>query len=101
MIINGEVIYSRLSARDFMETLGVDWRDAQELARFILADYVDDLEYQVSSLERSKREHELSADAYHQQIVSAINLIDDALDKPRISNARATLRDVKNQLENW
>ena len=32
---------------------------------------------------------------------SAINIIDEALDKPRLTKARETLEEVKNQLDNY
>ena len=32
---------------------------------------------------------------------SAINLIDEQLEKPRLQNARKLLEEVKNQLENY
>lgn len=44
---------------------------------------------------------ELIADDYYNAIVSAVNLIDEQLEKPRLQNARNLLEEVKSQLENY
>lgn len=44
---------------------------------------------------------ELIADDYYNAIVSAVNLIDEQLEKPRLQNVRKLLEEIKNQLENY
>lgn len=44
---------------------------------------------------------ELMADDCYNAVVSAVNLIDEQLEKPRLQNARKLLEEVKNQLENY
>lgn len=42
---------------------------------------------------------ELIADGYYNAIVSAVSLIDEQLDKPRLRNVRQLLEDVKTNLK--
>lgn len=100
---NGMFAYNHESALDLMlglgMGLGVD--EIKELARLLLgAEYTDLVS--AADVDTVRGDNwELIADGYYNAIVSAINIIDDALEKPRLTRSRETLEEVKNQLENY
>lgn len=100
---NGMFAYNHESALDLMlglgMGLGVD--EIKELARLILGDEYTDLVSAADANTVRGDNWELIADCYYNAMVSAINIIDEALEKPRLTRSRETLEEVKNQLENY
>lgn len=97
---NGTFIYSHDSAIEAIRDLGLSIEDARELAIMILGEELTELQEKANGVVRGDN-WELIADGYYNAIASAINIIDEALDKPRLTKARETLEEVKNQLDNY
>lgn len=98
---DGTFAYNHESALDIMLNHGVSVDDAKEFARMLLGEEYRELVIAADENTVRGDNWELIADGYYNAIVSAINLIDEALDKPRITKARETFEQVKNQLENY
>lgn len=75
--------------------------EIKELARLLLGTEYTDLASAADADTVRGDNWELIADGYYNAIVSAINIIDEALEKPRLTRSRETLKEVKNQLENY
>lgn len=95
---DGRVAYNRESAIDILGDYGITEEDVTELAALVLESELTTLYNQVQDARKGDN-WELIADDYYNAIVSAINLIDEQLEKPRLRNVRQLLEDVKNQLE--
>lgn len=97
---DGRVAYNRESAMDILREYGIAEDDITEFAALVLEGELTTLYNQVQDARKGDN-WELIADGYYNAIVSAINLIDEQLEKPRLRNARQLLEEVKNQLENY
>lgn len=97
---DGRFAYSRESARDILGDYGLTEDDITEFAALVLESELTTLYNQVEDAHNGDN-WELIADDYYNAIVSAVNLIDEQLEKPRLRNARQLLEEVKNQLENY
>lgn len=97
---DGSVAYNRESALDILGNYGLAEDDITELAALVLENELTTLYNQVQDAQKGDN-WELIADDYYNAIVSAINIIDEQLEKPRLRNARQLLEEVKNQLENY
>nr|DAG06549.1 MAG TPA: Histone-lysine N-methyltransferase SUVR4 [Podoviridae sp. ct9H612] len=97
---DGRFAYNRESAIDILSDYGITEDDVIELAELVLESELMTLYHQVEDARKGDN-WELIADDYYNAIVSAINLIDEQLEKPRLQNARQLLEEVKNQLENY
>lgn len=97
---DGRVAYNRESAIDILREYGITEDDAIEFAALVLESELTTLYDQVEDARKGDN-WELIADGYYNAIVSAVNLIDEQLEKPRLRNARQLLEEVKNQLENY
>ncbi len=97
---DGRVAYNRESAIDILGDYGLSEDDVTEFAELVLESELKTLYHQVEDA-RNGDNWELIADDYYNAIVSAVNLIDEQLEKPRLQNARKLLEEVKNQLENY
>ena len=97
---DGRVAYNRESAIDALIDYGITGDDVKELAALVLEDELTTLYNQVQDAHKGDN-WELIADDYYNAIASAVNLIDEQLEKPRLRNARKLLEEVKNQLENY
>ena len=97
---DGRVAYNRESAIDILRKYGLTEDDAIEFAVLVLESELTTLYNQVQDARKGDN-WELIADDYYNAIVSAVNLIDEQLEKPRLQNARKLLEEVKNQLENY
>lgn len=97
---DGRVAYNRESAIDILREYGITEDDAIEFAALVLESELTTLYNQVQDARKGDN-WELIADDYYNAIVSAVNLIDEQLDKPRLRNVRQLLEEVKNQLENY
>lgn len=97
---DGRVAYNRESAIDILVDYGLTEDDATEFAALVLESELTTLHDQVQDARKGDN-WELIADDYYNAIVSAVNLIDEQLDKSRLRNVRQLLEDVKNQLENY
>lgn len=97
---DGRVAYNRESALDILGDYGLAEDDIIEFAALVLESELTTLYNQVQDARKGDN-WELIADDYYNAISSAINLIDEQLEKPRLSNARKLLEEVKNQLENY
>lgn len=97
---DGKVAYNRESAIDILSDYGIAEDDATEFAALVLESELKTLYNQVEDACKGDN-WELIADDYYNAIVSAVNLIDEQLEKPRLQNARKLLEEVKNQLENY
>ena len=97
---DGKVAYNRESAIDILSDCGIGEDDAIEFAQLVLESELMTLYRQVDDARKGDN-WELIADDYYNAIVSAVNLIDEQLEKPRLKNARKLLEEVKNQLENY
>lgn len=97
---DGRTAYNRESAIDILREYGITEDDVAEFAALVLENELKTLYNQVQDAYKGDN-WELIADDYYNAIVSAINLIDEQLEKPRLRNARQFLEEVKNQLENY
>lgn len=97
---DGKVAYNRESAIDILSDYGIAEDDATEFAALVLESELKTLYNQVEDARKGDN-WELIADDYYNAIVSAVNIIDEQLEKPRLQNARKLLEEVKNQLENY
>lgn len=97
---DGKVAYNRESAIDILSDYGIAEDDIKEFAALVLESELTTLYNQVEDARKGDN-WELIADDYYNAIVSAVNLIDEQLEKPRLQNARKLLEEVKNQLENY
>lgn len=97
---DGRFAYNHESALELAFDAGLNIEEARELARMILGEEYTELQNQAAG-KVTGEDWELIADGYYNAIASAINIIDDALDKPRLTRSRETLEEVKNQLENY
>lgn len=97
---DGRVAYNRESAIDILGDYGLAEEDVTEFAALVLESELTTLYNQVQDVRKGDN-WELIADGYYNAIVSAIDLIDEQLEKPRLRNARKLLEEVKNQLENY
>lgn len=97
---DGKVAYNRESAIDILGDYGLNEEDVKEFAALVLESELKTMYNQVQDARKGDN-WELIADDYYNAIVSAINLIDEQLEKPRLRNVRQLLEDVKNQLENY
>lgn len=97
---NGRVAYNRESAIDVLSDCGITEDEAVELAELVLERELMALHHQVEDARKGDN-WELIADGYYNAIASAVDLIDEQLEKPRLQNARKLLGEVKNQLENY
>lgn len=97
---DGKVAYNRESAIDILGDYGLTEDDATEFAALVLESELKTLYHQVEDAHKGDN-WELIADDYYNAIVSAVNLIDEQLEKPRLQNVRKLLEEVKNQLENY
>lgn len=97
---DGKVAYNRESAIDILSGYGIAEDDVIELSQLVLESELMTLYHQVDDARKGDN-WELIADDYYNAIVSAVNLIDEQLEKPRLKNARKLLEEVKNQLENY
>ena len=97
---DGRIAYNRESAIDILGDYGLTEDDATEFAALVLESELKTLYNQVEDARKGDN-WELIADDYYNAIVSAVNLIDEQLEKPRLQNARKLLEEVKNQLENY
>lgn len=97
---DGRVAYNRESALDILGDYGLTEDDITEFAELVLECELTTLYNQVQDARKGDN-WELIADDYYNAIVSAINLIDEQLEKPRLRNVRQLLEEVKNQLENY
>lgn len=100
---NGMLAYNHESALDLMLglDLGLSVDEIKELARLLLGTEYTDLVSAADANTVRGDNWELIADGYYNAIVSAVNLIDDALAKPRLTRSRETMEEIKNQLENY
>lgn len=96
----GRIAYNRESAIDILGDYGLTEDDALEFAALVLESELTTLHNQVQDAHKGDN-WELIADDYYNAIVSAVNFIDEQLDKPRLRNVRQLLEDVKNQLEDY
>lgn len=97
---DGRIAYNRESAIDILGDYGITEDDVAEFAALVLESELKTLHDQVEDARKGDN-WELIADDYYNAIVSAVNLIDEQLEKPRLQNARKLLEEVKNQLENY
>lgn len=97
---DGRIAYNRESAIDILGDYGLNEEDVKEFAALVLESELKTMYNQVQDARKGDN-WELIADDYYNAIVSAINLIDEQLEKPRLRNVRQLLEDVKNQLENY
>lgn len=97
---DGSVAYNRESAIDILGDYGITEDDATEFAALVLERELTTLHDKAEDARKGDN-WELIADDYYNAIVSAVNLIDEQLEKPRLQNARKLLEEVKNQLENY
>lgn len=97
---DGRVAYNRESAIDILGDYGLNEDDVTEFAELVLESELKTLYNQVQDARKGDN-WELIADDYYNAIVSAVNLIDEQLEKPRLRNVRQLLVEVKNQLENY
>ena len=97
---DGRAAYNRESAIDILSDYGISEDDVVELTELVLGRELTTI-YNHAEDARKGDDWELIADEYYQVIVSAVNLIDEQLEKPRLHNARKLLEEVKNQLENY
>lgn len=97
---DGRVAYNRESAIDILGDYGLTEDDVTEFAALVLENELMTLYDKVQDARKGDN-WELIADDYYNAIVSAVNLIDEQLEKPRLQNARKLLEEVKNQLENY
>lgn len=97
---DGRTAYNRESAIDILGDYGITEDDVIEFAALVLENELTTLYDQVQDARKGDN-WELIADGYYNAIVSAVNLIDEQLEKPRLQNARKLLEEVKNQLENY
>ena len=100
---NGMFAYNHESALDLVLNLnlGLSVDEIKELARLLLGTEYTDLVSAADADTVRGDNWELIADGYYNAMVSAINIIDDALEKPRLTKSRETLEQVRNQLENY
>lgn len=98
---DGRAAYNRESALDILGDYGLAEDDVTELAELVLESKLTTLHNQLQDARKGDYNWELIADDYYNAISSAINLIDEQLEKPRLRNARQLLEEVKNQLENY
>lgn len=97
---DGRTAYSRESALDILGGYGLDEDDVVELAALVLESEPTALRNHAPDAGKGDN-WELIADGYCNAIASAVNLIDEQLEKPRLRNVRQLLEEVKNQLENY
>lgn len=97
---DGRVAYNRESAIEILGDYGLSEDDVKEFAALVLECELTTLYNQVQDA-RNGDNWELIADDYYNAIVSAVNLIDEQLETPRLRNVRQLLEEVKNQLENY
>lgn len=97
---DGRVAYNRESALDILGDYGLAEDDIKEFAALVLESELTTLYNQVQDARKGDN-WELVADDYYNAIVSAVNLIDEQLEEPRLRNVRQLLEEVKNQLENY
>lgn len=88
---DGRLAYDRESAIDILGGYGLTEDDVTELAALVIEGERRDL----AALAFESEYWKLIADDYYNAIASAINLIDEQLDKPRLRNVRQLLEDVK------
>lgn len=97
---DGRMAYNRESAIDILGDYGISEDDVTEFAELVLESKLKTLYNQLEDARKGDN-WGLIADDYYNAIVSAVNLIDEQLEKPRLRNARQLLEEVKNQLENY
>lgn len=90
---------------DFVDSITLKLEDGRNIHlenAYVLTSYASRVAYnRESAIDILGDNWELIADDYYNAIVSAVNLIDEQLEKPRLQNARKLLEEVKNQLENY
>lgn len=97
LVINDAVVYDRHTAMDVLIRLVGSRIEADEFVRLLGVD--DCLDQKLESAVESADEYERLCDSYHSAVCEAVNIIDDALEKQRLSNARKILAQVRNALE--
>lgn len=97
---DGRVARNRESAIDILGDYGLAEEDVAEFAALVLESGLTTLYNQVQDARKGDN-RELMADDCYNDVVSAVNLIDEQLEKPRAQNARKLLEEAKNQLENY
>lgn len=97
---DGRIACDRESAIDILRDYGLTEYDIKEFAALVLESELKTLHNQLEDARKGDN-WELIADDYYNAIVSAVNLIDEQLEKPRLRNVRQLLEEVKNQLENY
>lgn len=95
---DGRIACNRESAIDILGDYGLAEDDIAEFAALVLESELTTLYNQVEGARKGDN-WELIADGYYNAIVSAINLIDEQLEKPRLWNARQLLEEVKTNLK--
>lgn len=84
---DGSAACNRESAIDILRKYGLTEDDVAEFAALVLESELKTLYNQVEDARKGDN-WELMADDYYNAIVSAVNLIDEQLEKPRLQNAR-------------
>lgn len=97
---DGRVAYNRESAIDILGDYGLTEDDVTGFAALVLESELTTLYNQVQDVSKGDI-WELIADDYYNAIVSAVNLIDEQLEKLGLQNVRKLLEEVKDQLENY
>ena len=97
VIYNDSIVYDRTTAYSLLINVLGSSVDADEFIQLLGIDY--DFDQKLQAANSSADDYERLCDAYHSVVCEAINIIDDALDKPRLTNARRILSQVRSALE--
>lgn len=95
---DGGAACDRESAIGILGGCGLDEDDAAELAALVSESGTTTLHNQVEDARKGDN-RELMADGCCNAVASAVNLIDEQLEKPRLRNVRQLLEDVKTNLK--
>lgn len=97
IIYKGLVIDDRGSAYDFLKMLFGSRVEVDEFIRLLGVDICFD--QKLEALNDKADEYESLCDAYHSVVCEAINIIDEALEKPRLNNARGILKRIRSTFD--
>lgn len=97
IIYKGFIIDDRGSAYDFLKVLFGSRVEVDEFIRLLGVDICFD--QKIEALNDKADEYERLCDAYHSIVCEAINIIDEALEKPRLNNARGILKQIRSTFD--
>lgn len=97
--VNGVLVYSEDTAHDALASLGMDKIDAENFARLLCENELDEAEYQRDVARQEFEAMEARLDEIQSCMNEVINLIDEALDMERISKPRERFEALKRIIE--